>query len=116
MSGDRGPAPLIGLDYPCGRAVDTAAGLGLCAFHTELAGGTPSRKNHDLPQAERRPGIAAKPGAPLCACGEPAYARAMCYACYHRQYRRTRREQGCTIVRTPEAKADRASQRRRGQL
>lgn len=93
------PEVLIGLDYPCGRPVDVAAGRGLCAFHTELAGGKASQRIDDLNEAERRPGVLAKPEARLCCCGAPVYARGMCYARYHQQYRRTRREQGRTIVR-----------------
>lgn len=74
---------LVGLGYACGRPVDVAAGLGLCADHTAERTGVERRK--------RPYNLAPRPPKPPCECGETKiYAKGACLRCYQNDYQRRR--------------------------
>ena len=77
------PETLVGLGYPCGRPVDVASGLGLCAAHSA---------ERLAPAQEQRAAMRAKVAAhPPCACGEPKIeALGKCRRCYQRDRLRQR--------------------------
>lgn len=84
MSGGFCPQPLTGLGYACGRPIDIAGGLGLCADHTAEALEVEQRQSN-----AHRMATPPRPPKPPCPCGEThIYAVGQCRSCYQRRYKR----------------------------